>query len=342
MGGNQVTAVVVNYNSGDHLRACLGALLAETEILYQVIVVDNASADESWRIADDCAEIDPRVRLVRSDVNLGLAGGVNAVLEEITTPYAAILNPDVYPLTGWLRPMRDLLDEHSRAAVTCPVVLTAAEGLVNSAGQHVHVTGLGFNRHLGSHPDDVEDSPLDVDGLHGAAFLIRTEFLKEIGGWDATGFLYQEDVALSWDILLSGRRIVLVPDSRVVHDYHLTMYPEKLYLLERNRWALLLSHLRLRRLALLTIPLIISELLVWGLAIVRGPRFVLAKWRSYRWAFANRRSIRDWRFRVFSRANYDSANLGRNVHWGYPVGQLFGLGMERGDSARVPPGGLPV
>jgi hypothetical protein len=148
-------------------------------------------------------------------------------------------------------------------------------------------------------------------------------------------------VALSWDLLLSGRDIVCVPESRVLHDYHLTMYPEKLYLLERNRWALLLSHLGWGRLAGLTPALLLTELMVWGLALVRGPGFLQAKARAYAWVWGHRREIAAWRHRVFARGIYDGARLRRGTRWSYPVLQLGLLGGERGESTRQPPGGLP-
>lgn len=342
MRNSSVTAIVVTYNSSAHLGDCLKGLLDDPSGPGQVVVVDNASADDSLEIAQSFARRDERVVVVSSRVNLGLAGGVNLALDSAEGEYLAILNPDIQPLPGWIAPLTSLMTQDRSMAVACPLVLTAAEGRVNSAGQHVHVTGLGFNRHLGELPEDVERHPVDVGGLHGAAFVIRADVLRSLGGWDTTGFLYQEDVALSWDILLSGGRIVFVPESVVIHDYHLTMYPEKLYLLERNRWALLLSHLTVSRLAVISLPIILSELMVWGLAALRGSRFLVAKWRSWTWVFRNRSAIRAWRLRVFSRPTYDPASLVRNLHWRYPLKQLFGLGRERGESARVPPGGLPV
>jgi GT2 family glycosyltransferase len=342
VGNRDVTAIVVNYNSGSDLETCLDSLLADTESLARVLVVDNNSTDLSWQIAETYTTHDPRVALVRLSENLGLAGGVNEVLADADTAYIAVLNPDVAPSPGWLGPLTALLEDDLSIGAACPLVLMADGRHINSAGQHVHVTGLGFNRLLGAGAEAAGDDRVEVDGLHGAAFVIRTELLRDLGGWDTTGFLYQEDVALSWDILLSGKRIVFVPDSRVRHDYHLTMYPEKLYLLERNRWALLLSHLRRSRLLLLSPALLISELLVWGLTFVRGRRFIAAKWQSWIWVWSNRNAISEWRERVFARPTHDSANLRRHTHWSYPISQLSGLGAERGESIRVPPGGLSV
>jgi GT2 family glycosyltransferase len=341
VGDQRVTAVIVNYRSGDDLARCLPGVLAGGSSLARVVVFDNDSGDDSIAVAESLARSDDRIEIVRSGTNLGLAGAVNQVLPTVATEYLAVLNPDSTPLEGWLQPLVDSLDSDPGAAAACPLVLMEGSGEVNSAGQHVHVTGLGFNRLLHGRPETVPGEPQPVGGLHGVAFLIRTAMLRDLGGWDSTGFLYHEDVALSWDLLLGGHDILCVPESRVLHDYHLTMYPEKLYLLERNRWALLLSHLRWRRLLLLTPALILTEVMVWGLALVRGRGFIRAKTSAYAWVRDHRREVADWRERVFARPTYDAARLRRGTRWSYPLLQLGLLGGERGESTRRPPGGLP-
>lgn len=342
MADSSVTVVIVNYRSGDDLSRCLPGVLEAGSLLDRVVVFDNASGDESWREAEHFAKSDNRVEIIESTTNLGLAGAVNQILPTLTTEYLAILNPDSTPMQGWLDPLVAALNENGNAGAACPLILMEENGEVNSAGQHVHVTGLGFNRFLHARPGDVGIESHLVGGIHGSAFVVRTEMLRGLGGWDSTGFLYHEDVALSWDLALSGYDIICVPSSRVLHDYHLTMYPEKLYLLERNRWALLLSHLRAGRLLKIAPALILTELMVWGLSLIRGGRFIRAKLRSYRWIMEHRDEIAGWRQRVFSRGKYDTRRLRRHTRWTYPVNQIGILGRERGESSRQPPGGLPV
>lgn len=342
MGDCPVTAVIVNYRSGDDLEKCLEALLANHELVGRVVVIDNGSGDDSWRPAEEAASEDNRVEVLLSEHNVGLAAAVNLILPTVDTPYLAILNPDTTPQLGWLEPLVSTLQQDPGVTVACPLVLIEETGTVNSAGQHVHVTGLGFNRLLHADPDSIDSKPHEVGGLHGAAFLIRTDALSELGGWDETGFIYHEDVGLSWDVWLSGHRVLCVPQSRVLHDYHLTMYPEKLFLLERNRWALLLSHLTIPRLLMISPALVLTELMVWGLSLVRGPSFLKAKGRSCVWLWQERKAISNWRSRVFDRDTYEANALYQNTRWSYPVRQLGILGGERGQSARQPPGGLPV
>ena len=337
-----VTVVVVNYRSGLHLGTCLDALLSHHQDLpIEVIVVDNASGDDSFAAARAGAKAG-KVTALESERNLGLAGGVNLALERARGRYMAVVNPDTVAQPGWLEPLVAVMEGDEGIGVACPLILLTGTDRVNSAGQHIHVSGLGFNRLLGAPAAKVGELAHEVPGLHGACFLIRTELLRQLGGWDETGFLYQEDVALSWSARLVGASIVCVPAARVAHDYSLTMYPEKLYLLERNRWMLLATHLRLPTRLLLGPVLILSELLVLGLCLLRGPRFLGAKWKAVKWFLANRTQWIAWRGRIEAFRRSDDKSLLMAQRWSYPLGQFFTLGSERGASHRQPPGGLPI
>jgi GT2 family glycosyltransferase len=342
MGEPVATVVVVNYRSGRHLRTCLEALLSHNQgVSVEVIVVDNASGDDSFDVARAAAEAG-LVTALESGTNLGLAGGVNLALECARGRYLAVVNPDTVTQPGWLSPLIEVLERDAKIGVACPLILLTGTDRINSAGQHIHVTGLGFNRLLEAPRSEAGDLPHEVPGLHGACFLIRTEMLRRLGGWDETGFLYQEDVALSWSTRLAGMSIVCVPASRVSHDYSLTMYPEKLYLLERNRWMLLATHLRLPTRLLMGPILILSELLVLGLCVLRGPRFLGAKWSAVRWFLTHRSQWVAWRARIESFRGIRDPSLLRAQRWTYPLSQFFTLGGERGTSRRQPPGGLPT
>ena len=93
------TVVVLNWNGGHLLPPCLAALARQEGVSFQTWVVDNASTDGSVELVE--REF-PDVRLLRNDRNLGFAGGNNAALREITTPFAVLLNNDARPEPDWL------------------------------------------------------------------------------------------------------------------------------------------------------------------------------------------------------------------------------------------------
>jgi GT2 family glycosyltransferase len=300
-----------------------------------VLVVDNASSDGSDAIAEAMAEQHESVRLLRSPTNRGYAGAVNLALAETRGTYIAVLNMDVVVGPGWLGPLVSLLEVDQRVGVACPLILLESDpGRINAAGQNVHPSGLGFNRWLDEPRERAGSEPFRISGLHGAAFLIRRQLLEEVGGWDESGFLYHEDVELSWTIQLAGRDILCVPGSNVSHDYHLTMFPHKLFLLERNRRKMLLADLRAGTRLAISPLLAFSELMMWGYCLLRGPKFLSAKLNTYRWVRANRAQVRARRELVDSLRRRTDWEVLRGLRWGYPLDQFLTLGRERGESRR--------
>ncbi|HYJ85603.1 MAG TPA: glycosyltransferase family 2 protein [Pyrinomonadaceae bacterium] len=336
-----VSLIVVNYNGGEKLRRCVNSLVEDSYAARELIVVDNASTDGNEAILGELELRHADLVVIRSAQNLGYAGGVNLGTEIARGEYVAVLNMDVVVQTGWLDPLIDFLQEHPEAGAVNP--LTAqADGLhINALGQDLHITGLGFNHRLGESIRSAGVEPLDVPGIQGAAFVIRRALLEKIGGMDATGFLYHEDVNLSWLLNLMGSRIYCVPQSIVRHDYFLSMYPAKLHLLERNRCAMLLAYLRRPTLLCLLPLLFVTEALMWAYCLLRGWSFLQAKAASYRWVCRHRRQIAERRRLAESLRVLSDWQFLRRLRWAYPLDQLVTLGRERGDSKRQPEGGIP-
>jgi GT2 family glycosyltransferase len=118
-----VTVVVLNWNGRRLLPDCLDAV-AEQDLdpgLWQTLVVDNASTDDSL---DLLARGYPSVQVVRNDANLGYAGGNNTALRAATTPYVALLNNDAHPEPDWLRHLLTTISNgDDRVAAVCSKVL---------------------------------------------------------------------------------------------------------------------------------------------------------------------------------------------------------------------------
>lgn len=333
----RVSVVVVNYNSGDHLPACLTALAA-SDLPPEIFVVDNASTDDSLKLTTGFA-----VQVLRSETNRGYAGGVNFALPHARGEYVLALNADMRVAPDCLRQLATFLETTPGAGAVNPLILLQPDGArINAAGQAAHITGLGFNRLLGQPRYRAGADPVRVSGLQGGAVLIRKNLLDKMRGWDASGFLYHEDVELSWLLQLMGYDLYCVPPAVVTHDYHLTMYPEKLFLLERNRWAMLITNLRAATLVGLAPFLLVTEAMLWGYCLLRGWEFLKAKTASYRWVGQQRAALAERRAFVNTLRQRSDWALLQKLQWGYVWDQVITLGRERGPSQRQPSGGMPV
>jgi GT2 family glycosyltransferase len=122
----EVRVVVVNYNGGEMTLACLRAIDATDwppEALHTVLV-DNASSDG---VADAVARDFGGVTTIRSDTNLGFAGGANLGLRDLpaTTAFVALVNNDVTVPPTWLRPLVETLTADPTCGAACPKILLA-------------------------------------------------------------------------------------------------------------------------------------------------------------------------------------------------------------------------
>lgn len=329
-----VSIVVVNYEGGRGVEACLASLMDDATPTRELIVVDNASRDDSLERIERFAAGRDDVRVVRSGTNVGYAAGVDLALPRCRGRYVAVLNMDLVAEPGWLGPLVEHLDRHAEVAAVNPLVTLADGSRVNAAGQWVHRTGLGFNRDLGRARASVGDAPFPVAGLNGAAFVVRRALLEAMGGMDTGGFLYHEDVDLSWLLRIMGYELACVPRAVVRHDYFLSMHPEKLYLLERNREAMLRGYLEPETWRRLWPWRLTTEALMWAYALLRGPAFLRAKARARRWVRDNGDAIEGRRARAARLRRRSDAEVMRPMSRGYPIGQLLTLARERGAPRR--------
>lgn len=331
-----VSLIIVNYNGGEATSRCLDLLLTGPDRPGQVIVVDNGSSDESRIYLENIQEAGLRrgLRVVWSEQNTGYAGGVNLGASFANRPYLAIMNMDVEVEPDWLLPAVAFLEATPQAGAVSPLILLSDGQRINAEGQDVHVTGLGFNRHLYYPFGHASPAPVPVSGIHGAAFIVRRSLFEEVGGMDAGAFLYHEDVNISWLLQLMGYDLYCVPGSRVRHHYDLSMHPAKLMLLERNRLTMLLSYCSLPFLLALAVPLACTEAMMWGYCLLQGWTFLKAKGSSYRqivgrWSqIIARRSLAR---KVRTRSDWQM--LGR-LRWFYALDQFTKLARERGARRR--------
>lgn len=321
-----VSIIIVNYNGITHLNECLQSLSAQEYPDYEVILVDNQSSDGSLELAK--REF-PAVRVVESLENLGYSGAANLGLQYARGAYVAVLNMDVVVEPNWLGPLVDFLESQPQAGAVAPKILLYNDrDKINALGQNVHVTGLGFNRLLHRPAAVADPAPRPVSGLHGSAFLIRKSLLDSIGGMNAANFMYHEDVDISLMVLLAGFDLYCVPASVVYHKYSLFMNPWKLYYLERNRWALLLSTFRWPTLLLLSPLFLLTELMMAVFCLRRGRAFIASKAKAVAWNWQQRQRIRQRRAYVQSLRRRPDRQLVRILRLNYDWDQFVHLGKD--------------
>ncbi len=274
--------IIVTHNHREQISRCLESLRTTWSGSLAVIVVDNASTDGTadW-VEREC----PSCTVLRSEKNLGFGRAVNWAIRSAVPASAEaviLLNPDTVVTPGWDQELlRTAARDERIAIVQSKLLLLAPEDppRLNSAGNGVHVTGIGFCSHY-NEPDGADfQFDVDIAGACGAAMLIRTDLFARIGMFDERMFLYHEDTDLCTRARLAGRRVVLCARSIVRHDYEFEKGRSKYYHFEKNRWLWLLKTYRLPTLLRLAPSLAVVEVAVLLHALQR--RWFLLKLRSY-------------------------------------------------------------
>jgi GT2 family glycosyltransferase len=233
------TVVIVNFNAGDDLLRCLAALRAQT-VPHPILIMDNASSDDSTRRAYDKYR---DIRIVPLRRNLGFARAVNLAAARIaeTADVMVTLNPDTIPREDFLEQLISPLgDNASLAATAGTLVFTSEPDIIASAGIRVHRNGVALDARLGERIEDGD--PVPVFGASGGAAAYRLDTFRALGGYCEPFFLYLEDVDLAWRMRLQGKETLSVPAAIASHRYSRAAgegSPLKRRLLARNRlWTM--------------------------------------------------------------------------------------------------------
>lgn len=240
----EISVVIVNWNGRPHLRDTLAAVRAQTLAPKRIVVVDNGSTDGSQ---DDLAHIDwPNLKVVFLDRNTGFACGNNAAWPHLVGDAVALLNNDAVPEETWLEQAAGaLLSASDVGMVACKILRMRDRGVIDKCGHLIY--GDGLNRGWGTGFPDQQQFDQRQEALwpDGCAALFRLSSLREVGFFDEAFFCYGEDADLGFRMRWAGYRCIFEPTSRVFHHHSASLgkfSPYKAYLIERNRWWVLIKN----------------------------------------------------------------------------------------------------
>jgi O-antigen biosynthesis protein len=212
--GNPVVSIVIPvYNKWRYTANCLKSVLENTTGEYEVIVVDDASSDETARVLSRVQNL----RLIGNERNAGFIESCNRGAAESKAEYVLFLNNDTMVTKGWLESMLALALRQDVGAVGSKLVYP--DGKLQEAGSIIWNDGsaLGYGR--GDDPTKPEyEFVREVDYCSGASLLVKRQLFEKIGGLD-TRFkpAYYEDADLCFSVRQKGYKVMYQPRSVVVH-----------------------------------------------------------------------------------------------------------------------------
>lgn len=240
-----VAVVILNWNGLRWLQQFLPEVVAQADGA-TVVVADNASTDESvaWLRAQF-----PTVQVLVHATNLGFCEGYNQALRQLDFRYYVLLNSDVAVTPGWLRPLRQLLEERPAVAACQPKILAQQQPThfeyAGAGGGYLDRLGYPFCR--GRLFDTLEEDngqyndARPVAWATGACMMVRASAWHALGGLEPEFFAHMEEIDLCWRLQNAGYEIWYQGASTVYHVGGGTLHksnPRKTYLNFRNGLAL--------------------------------------------------------------------------------------------------------
>lgn len=235
----KLSIITINYNGLKDTCELIDSIPFNNST--EVIVVDNASKEDEASII---SKQYPQVKVIRSEQNLGFAGGNNLGIKEAKGDYIFLINNDTYFKDFNIEPLIKRLESSDNIGAVCPKLRFAWE---NNPIQFAGYTSLSNitlrNRAIGFGEEDKGqyETPHPTPYAHGAAMLIKREAVEKVGPMPECFFLYYEEIDWSMMFTRAGYEIWYEPSCTVFHKESQTTgqnSPLRTYYITRNRLLL--------------------------------------------------------------------------------------------------------
>ncbi len=212
----KATVVIPNLNGAGWLKDSIESIYAQTMQDFELIVIDNASTDESKAIAQSYVGRS-NYTLIENETNTGFSYAVNQGIRIAKGEYVALFNNDAFAEPDWLEQLIATAEQDKRIfAVSSLMIRHFERELADDAGDYVTLLGFACKRGDGMKASRYT-KPCRVFSACGGAALYRKSILDEIGLFDETFFAYYEDVDISWRANSLGYRNVYCPTAKCYH-----------------------------------------------------------------------------------------------------------------------------
>jgi len=240
-----LSIIIVNWNGQNFLRQCLQSIQLETqEIPYEIIVIDNASTDNSLQLLRN--EF-PDITLIINNENVGFAKANNQGIAQAKGDYIVLLNPDTEIKKQTLQKMAAYLDKHIDVGIVGPRLMLPNGSIQGGAAGYYPSISTILNYTLGLHallPNHIHGLwlaskqyravELDVDWVAGACLMVRASVVKQVGHLNADYFMYAEDMEFCYRVKLAGWKIRCLPNLSIIHHIGGSIQQQKPQRIDQN------------------------------------------------------------------------------------------------------------
>ncbi|MBC7914396.1 MAG: glycosyltransferase family 2 protein [Pyrinomonadaceae bacterium] len=236
----KVSVITVNFNQAGVTEELLHSISLYNHYPdIEIIVVDNGSTINP---VTEWISKYPHVMFIRSDVNLGFAGGNNLGIRKAQGDYLFLINNDTEITEGLIDKLATVLDTHAQIGMISPKIIFFSEP---NTLQYVGFTPMNFytarNTCIGYMEQDQGqyDNPAGETGfIHGAAMMVRKTAIEKVGLMAESFFLYYEEMDWCERVKRAGYEIWVEPNALIYHKESVSVGKKsalKEFFMNRNR-----------------------------------------------------------------------------------------------------------
>ena len=300
------SVIIVTYNGKNLLGRFLPSIMNLDYENLEVIIVDNASTDNSVQFLKEHYS---NCKVVKSPQNFGTAEGSNLGIPYAKGEYILWLSNDMELDPSLLRWMVKTAECSPKIGIcTCKMRRITAQGkklnIIDSVGAEIDRFGFPSARGINEPDKGQLDETSEVFFSFGGAMLIKKELINKIGAYDPTFFTLADDIDLCWRAHLAGYQVVVQPQALLYHRVSATLgttfgRSKKRYMAEKNTFRMLIKNYSSSTLAKILpqyLGLLTAEITLF--LMLRKLRLVTAYLQAILWNLHNFKDTWTWRMAV--------------------------------------------
>lgn len=217
-----LSVVIVNHNGKAYILKCVKSLFQSNTKKIEVIVVDNASNDDSIsalqkKFSEEYKK--KKLRIIQLDQNWGPAKARNEGVSQSKGEFLCFLDNDTTVEKNWFEVAKKVFTKDLKIGIIQSKLLLPDKKTLDYIGEYMSSNGFLVQKVRGGTLDDGQyDIQEPILAAKSAGMFIRKTAFDQAGGFDPDYFIYVEETDLGWRCWLAGYKNIFVPDSVVYHD----------------------------------------------------------------------------------------------------------------------------
>ena len=202
-----ITLVIVCFNSETLIKRNLNEIKK-----FKTILVDNSNSKQTYELVKDIINI----KYIKCRKNLGYGAANNLGVSNCITPYVLILNPDIIINSSSIKTLYDAYLSYDNAGILVPSLYDELN-IRRTNGSISYLKKNKTNNKSTKKINNLAEGNACYDYAIGCAFFIKTSFFHSIGGFDKDFFMYFEDNEICDRVYRSGKTVMEIPSSKMIH-----------------------------------------------------------------------------------------------------------------------------